>query len=124
MYSWDGPGSGWVRQADLPDTAGYHTMIYDEANKAIWTYAGHIGTHLFRYSMESRRWQRKQLLQLNGYFSISALCNEKFIIIPGGVSAPSTILLMDISTEHTIISNTRLPIPVNRHVVACITSNP
>ncbi len=132
MYSWAGPGSSWVRQPDLPGSVQYHTMIYDEANKAIWTNAGMFGTAYYRYSVDSRKWQVKKPLPYRTYYTNSVLCNNgKFIITPGGYTdssgkykATAMILLMDISTEQTIISTTTLPIPVNQHVVACILTNP
>ncbi len=125
MYSWNGPGSDWIRQPDLPVNMGQHSMVYDKVHKAIWILASRDSPNVYRYFPGIRKWQTEQPLPNTRMNTESILCFPgKYIVTPGGTvlgSTSDTIDLTDITTGKTFTSHTKLISPLGEPVVACIT---
>lgn len=125
MYSWQGPGSAWVRRTDLPEHTQYHTVVYDAAHRAIWLYAAR-STIVYMFSLDNKTWQTVQPLRQWWGDTDSVLCGH-YIITPGGAihSAASIgttrILITDTRTGKTVISNTRLQYIVRWQSVTRVT---
>ncbi len=125
MYSWTGPGSAWMNQAEVLGSMKHHSMVCDKANNAIWVLTGSDDPYIFRYSLYSGSWRfMPQYFPHIQTYTQAVLCNNsRFIVTPGGqVSGlgSDTVLLTQISNSYSINSSTTLLAPVFGHVVTCI----
>ncbi len=125
MYSWTGPGSAWTNRTEVPGPMLWHSMVCDQANNNIWTLTGFESNAVYRYSVESGRWQTMPPLPYRSVETQTVLCNNSsVIVIPGGdLPGPvttDTILLMNTVTNKIMQSPITLSTPVRLHASACV----